>query len=199
MSLRKTKDPCQVCFLHKDFCICSEIPKLNLKTKLSLVVHYRELKRTSNTGRLAVTALTNSQMLVRGLEQAEATDLSGLLLEDHETLFLYPSEDSVLLTPAYVSQFQKPIHLIVPDGNWRQAGKVHLRHKELAHLPRVRVTPSRPATHFLRKEHVEGGMATLEAIAFAFGAIEGAEIEQALSDLYQLKLTRTLTARGQKL
>ena len=166
---------------------------------MSLVVHYKELKRTSNTGRLAVTALTNSQMLVRGLEQAEATDLSQLLLSDYETLFLYPSEDSVLLTPSYVSQFQKPIHLIVPDGNWRQAGKVHVRHKELADVPRVRVSPMKPATHFLRKEHVEGGMATLEAIAHAFGAIEGQEVERALNDLYQLKLTRTLVARGQKL
>lgn len=193
---RKTRDPCQVCFLHKDFCICDQIPNLDLKTKLSLVVHYKELKRTSNTGRLAVTALVNSEMHIRGLEQTEATDLSRLLLGDYQTLLLYPSDDSVLLNEDFISQFEKPIHLIVPDGNWRQAAKVHVRHKELKDVPRVRVTPKSQATAFLRKEHVEGGMATLEAIAQAMGVFEGPEIEKALNDLYQLKLQRTLKARG---
>ncbi len=193
---RKTKDPCQVCFLHKDFCICDQIPKLSVKTRLSLVVHYKELKRTSNTGRLAVTALTNSELRIRGLEQEEATDLSDLISSDYQSLFLYPSEDSTLLTNDFVKNFTKPIRLIVPDGNWRQAGKVHIRHQELKSVPRVRVTTLNKATQFLRKEHVEGGMATLEAIAVAFGAIEGAEVERALTDLYQLKLQRTLQARG---
>lgn len=191
---RKTKDPCQVCFLHKDNCICVQIPKLTLATRVSLVIHYKELKRTSNTGRLAVAALTNSEMFVRGLEQ-KATDLSTLMSPDYQALFLYPGEDA---EPIGAQQYDKPIHLIVPDGNWRQASKVYARHPELKDVPRVKVSPRKQATQFLRKEHVEGGMATLEAIAIALGVLENLEVEAKLTYLYQLKLQATLKARGHK-
>lgn len=63
---RKTQDPCEVCFMHKSRCICEFIPTLDLKTKVSLIIHYKELKRTTNTGTLALRALINSQIFIRG-------------------------------------------------------------------------------------------------------------------------------------
>jgi hypothetical protein len=41
------------------------------------------------------------------------------------------------------------------------------------------------------------GMATLEAIAFALGVIEGESIQDSLLTLYKLKLQKTLASRGQ--
>ncbi len=193
---RKTKDPCQICLLHKDRCICDRIPKLTLATRVSVVAHYKELKRTSNTGRLAIAALTNSEILVRGLEQIEKTDFSKLISEEYQSLLLYPSESAIMLNAEFVNAFCKPVHLIIPDGNWRQASKVNSRHPELNGVPRVKVSSRVQATQFMRKEHIEGGMATLEAIAVALGVIEGAAVELALTELYQLKLQQTLKARG---
>ena len=195
---RKTKDPCQICFMHKDLCFCSQIPSLTLKTRISLVVHYKELKRTSNTGRLAITALKNSEMIIRGREQEERSDLSTLLSDHYQTILLYPSGDAALLDESFLKNVKKPIHLIVPDGNWRQAGKVNVRHPELKDVVRVKLKPQTAAKEFLRKEHIEGGMATLEAIAMAIGVLEGTEAEAKLMNLYQLKLQQTLIARGQK-
>jgi len=201
---RKTKRPCQTCFLHHDLCICEFIPKLNLKTKISLIVHYKELKRTTNTGRLAASALMNSEVRIRGQNsrtmQPRALDLSDLLRADYESFLLFPSDSAVELSPSFIKQFQKPIQLIVPDGNWRQASKVHYRHHELKALQRVKVMPKVTSKtqplKFMRKESVVGGMATLEAIAQALGIIEGVEVENLLGSLYQLKLERTLKGRG---
>ena len=164
--LRKTKEPCSICFLHLELCICEFIPRLSLKTRVSLIVHYKELKRTTNTGRLAIAALTNSDMRVRGEIQSKdpkALDLSDLIQPDYESVLFYPSEGAVELTAHWVRLQKKPIHLIVPDGNWRQASKVHYRHSELKELTRVKITPVNQATQWMRKETVEGGMATLEA------------------------------------
>ncbi len=203
--LRKTKEPCLICFLHLEFCICEFIPKLNLKTRVSLVVHYKELKRTTNTGRLAMAALINSEMRVRGEIQAQdptALDLSDLILPDYENVLFYPSVDAVELSRQWVQGVEgveaqkKPIHLIVPDGNWRQASKVHYRHPELKNLTRVKITPKTQATQWMRKETVEGGMATLEAIGRALEFLEDVEVGGKLLKLYQLKLERTLRARG---
>lgn len=190
--MRKTKDPCGVCRMHHNFCICSHIPRLHLKTKVSLVIHYREMRRTSNTGSLAVHALENSNLIVRGQNKTKL-DLSSLISSDYETCLLYPSEQSVNLADF---KSERPIHLIVPDGSWRQASKVGIRHPELAHLPRVTLKIKNEAKHHLRKEHFEEGMSTLEAIAHALQILEGDEAGNALKKLYQAKLHATLKARG---
>jgi DTW domain-containing protein YfiP len=194
---RKTLEPCAKCGLHALRCLCAEIPRLSLATRVTLVIHANELKRTTNTGRLAIHALENSEMRVRGLEH-EAQDLSALLNPAYETLFLYPSENAVELNAALVSRLTKPAHLIVPDGNWRQAGKVHYRHKELAHVQRVTLKRPLSVTEHLRAESSEDGMATLQAIAIALGVLEGDAVGARLEALYELKLRRTLEGRGSR-
>lgn len=192
---RKTKDPCPVCYLNRNLCICELIPHFNLRTKLCIVVHHRELKRTTNTGRLAIKALQNSEMRVRGKTQ-ETLDLSDLLVPGYRSLLFYPADNAVDLTPDFVAEDSRPIQLIVPDGNWRQASKVHSRHHELKDLPRVMIKTPNLAKFHLREEHTAEGMATLEAIACALGVIEGTEVKAALMALYQAKLAATLKGRG---
>lgn len=192
---RKPLDPCQVCYLHKDRCICASIPTLTLKTKVALVIHAKELKRTTNTGRLALKALTNSEMFTRG-KINEVLDLSPLLNPNFRTLLFYPSEDAVELNQKLVAESPLPIQLIVPDGNWRQASKVHYRHHELSEIPRVKISTPNQAQHHMRAETTEEGMATLEAIAHALGIIEGDEVKKQLMNLYQRKLEETLKGRG---
>ncbi len=195
---RKTKDPCEGCALHKSLCICSVFPSLDLATRVSLVIHHRELKRTTNTGQLALRALKNSQQFVRGVGR-EAVDLSCLLDEAYQPLLFYPSDDAVELSAEYLAQFNRPIHLIVPDGNWRQASKVAIRHPELSSVPRIKIsTPNSSGVH-LRVEHMAEGMATLEAIACALRVIEGEAVGDALGAVYQAKLNATLRGRGKAL
>ena len=100
---RKTQDPCETCLLHRERCICEFIPTLNLKTKLILIIHARELKRTTNTGTLAVKALVNSEIFVRG-QINEPLDLSPLLNPAYRSVLFYPSTDAVELTPDFVNQ-----------------------------------------------------------------------------------------------
>lgn len=192
---RKTKSPCNTCGLGAELCICALVPTLNLRTKVVLIIHAKELKRTTNSGRLAIKALQNSEMIVRGQTKV-SLNLEPLLTETYESLFFYPSDDAVELTSAFLRQFKKPIQLIVPDGNWRQASKVHLRHKELTHLPRVMIRIPNTAQHHLRREHNEFGMSTLEAVAHALGVIEDHKIRDALLTVYKNKLQQTLVGRG---
>ena len=194
---RKTKDPCAVCRMHRERCICAQIPRLELATQILLVIHHRELKRTTNTGTLAVHALTNSRIVIRG----RVGETSGLGLssgDGYHPLLLYPSGDAVILTPEFVCAMPKPIRLIVPDGNWRQASKVNGRYPELAQVTRVTLPFAPPAEVGMRREPVVNGMSTLEAIAKALAFFEGAETGARLTELYRLKLRQTLIGRGSK-
>lgn len=192
---RKTKDPCPVCFLHKSRCICHLIPNLAVKTRLVLIVHAKELKRTTNTGRLAVQALSNSEMRIRGGSK-QALDLGDLLNGPYRTLLFYPSDNAVELRSQIMINDPRPIQLLVPDGNWRQASKVHYRHEELKDVPRVMIREENLASSHLRAESTSYGMATLEAIAKAFYLLEGPEVGEQLMALFQAKLEQTMASRG---
>ncbi len=189
---RKTADPCHGCFLHPARCICARIPRLDLRTRITVVVHTKELKRTTNTGRLAIRALQNAQMLVRG-DGREPLDLSEILHPLYKTYLLYPAAGAQDLFS--VARDGPPVHLIVPDGNWRQASKVHTRHPELKVLPRLQLAAPVSSGPVMRKEHFAGGMATLQAIAYALGHWEGPEVTEDLLELYYAKLYATLAGR----
>ena len=140
--------------------------------------------------------LKNSETCVRGLNQ-EPLDLSHLVRPDYENFLLSPTAEAIELSEIDVRNRTKPIHLIVPDGNWRQASKVAIRHRELRMLPRVKLTrpPGELPRTALRQEHFKDGMATLEAIAYALVHFEGAEVAARLFALYTAKLAATIEGR----
>ncbi|HET9550745.1 MAG TPA: tRNA-uridine aminocarboxypropyltransferase [Candidatus Binatia bacterium] len=193
--LAKTRPRCSQCDSSLTLCMCAVLPRLELRTKVTLVIHRHERLRSSNTGMLARRALVNSALRIRG-ESREMLDLSDLLSPRYRSLLFYPSSDAVELTAALVAEDPRPIQLIVPDGTWRQARKIHSRHHELNAIPRVKISTPNDSTYQLRAQSRREGMATLLAIAFALGIIEGEVVAAQLMQLYQARVARTLKARG---
>ena len=144
--------------------MCAEVPRLELRTKVSLVIHHRELSRSSNTGLLALQSLINSELRIRG-KRREVLDLSDLLSPRYQTLLLCPSPDALELTRELVCQDSRPIQIIVPDGTWRQARKIYSRHPELKNISRVKTSAPNHATFQLRAQSRPERMAILQAIA----------------------------------
>src|SRR3989338_2512968 len=172
LTRKNTKDPCPICYLTRTLCICESIPTLDLKTKVCLIVHVNELKRSSNTGRLALRALVNSEMRVRG-DTREPLDLSDLLTDRYRTFLFYPTVDAVELDNELVAQDGRPIQLLVPDGTWRQANKVHSRHHELKDVPRVKISAPDISKFHLRAQHRPEGMAPCKPPPIPLGGIKG--------------------------
>jgi DTW domain-containing protein len=191
----KAKQRCSVCGASLTLCMCAEVPQLDLRTKVALVIHHRELSRSSNTGLLALQSLVNSELRIRG-DSREALELSDLLSPDYRTLLFYPSADALELDRELVCRDSRPIQLIVPDGTWRQARKIHSRHIELRNIPRVKISAANRGTFQLRAQSRPERMATLQAIACALRIIEGDLVAARLMKLYHARVDRTLRARG---
>ena len=189
------EDRCTFCHMRAVACVCSIIEPLTLATRVCLVIHSNEVRRTSNTGQMALRALTNSEMRIRG-RTGEPLDLSDLLEESYRPFLLYPAEGAVELDHQLVAQSDRPVMLIVPDGNWRQASKVHYRHSEISHVPRVKFSGANTDLYSLRHQHRQEGMATLQAIAHAMGVLEGEAVQRQLLKLYQARLSKSLITRG---
>src|SRR5918994_5232484 len=184
---------CPACGASAAACLCDVVPRIQLRTKVCLVIHHRELSRSSNTGLLALRALVNSEMRIRG-EGREALDLKDLITLQYRTFLFYPSGDAAELDEALVMQESTPIQLLVPDGTWRQARKIHSRHLELRNLPREKISTPNNSTFQLRAQSRPERMATLQAIAQGLGIIEGDLVRAQLMKLYYAKIDRTLKA-----
>ena len=186
---------CETCGASATACLCDVVPRIDLRTKVCLVIHHRELSRSSNTGLLAIRALVNSEVRVRG-EHREALDLQDLLTKQYRSFLFYPSADAIELNQALVMREATPIQLLVPDGTWRQARKIHSRHPELRELPRVKISTPNNSIFQLRAQSKPERMATLQAIAHGLGIIEGDRVRVQLMKLYEAKIERTLRGRG---
>jgi DTW domain-containing protein YfiP len=163
-----------------------------------LIIHRAEDRKTTNTGRLALFAMANSEVIVRGRanERNDALRLDG----DTRPLLLFPHDDAVpLATVARVPGDDRPVTLIVPDGTWRQAAKIRNRVTGLREVPPVSVPVSVPSIYRLRTEAHTFGLSTIEVIARALRILEGdagPAVEGALLRVFRAMVERTLWSRG---
>jgi DTW domain-containing protein YfiP len=158
-------------------------------------MYKKERFLTSNTAMLANTCLVNSEIYLRGFEDSTIPN-SFLDEENYQPLYLFPDEDAQELTDDYLAQFDRPINLIVPDGTWRQAKKIHKREKNVSHIQRVKVTNIPKTIYPLRQQKYDYGLCTLEAIAYALGIIEDKSIQDSLLNNLKIMIERHTKYRG---
>jgi DTW domain-containing protein YfiP len=196
---RSSRLRCPECLMHRSLCICALLPSLQTRTRLVLVLHQLEARKTTNTGRLAARCLTNSRIVVRGRDGDSGDTGTSPTIErslwdaGSQPLLLLPSEDA---TP--VSQWKQsaPITLIVPDGTWRQAIRTRKRVAGLDKVPCVTLPAAAPSRYRLRHAAQPQRLATLEAIAIAMGILEGPLVQEALEHVFAVMVDRTLWTNG---
>lgn len=181
--------------MHAERCICALVPKLATRTRLVLVAHRRELKKTTNTGTLAVRCLGDAARVFSWGDEGTVIAREDVVPDGHQAFVLTPHE-SLPLDAEALARDGRPVVVVVPDGTWRQANKMASRIPALAALPRYALPPGPPSRYRLRAEPREDGLATFEAIARVFGVLEGAEVQAALERVFDAMVTGTLASRG---
>ena len=180
--------------MHAQHCICDLITRLHLETRVSVLMHRRERAKTTATAHLGALALSNFAIYLRS-DPNISIPFELLLDSKWRPVLLFPADDARVLTSDLVLEDSRPIHLIVPDGNWRQASKVTTRMPEIAHVPRVVLPPGPPSRYKLRREPKQDGLATYEAIARSLGIIEGPSVQEMLEKPFDAMVQRTLLTR----
>ena len=178
-----------------DLCFCPSIPIYDLPTRLVLVMHYREIPKTTATGPLALVALPNSELRIQGVRE-QILDFSDLRIPERRTLFLYPAEEAPVLSRDFLEQDPRPVTLVVPDGTWSQAARMGKRLPGLEHAERVRLPEGRRTQWGIRNEPHPHGLATFEAIARAFGIIESPDVQAGLEELFLLMVRKTIQGQN---
>jgi DTW domain-containing protein YfiP len=182
--------------MHQSLCVCALIPRVETRTRVVLVIHRYEDRKPTNTGRLATECLVNSAVVVRGHAEAPSEPLE--VSPESQPLLLFPAVDAVPLSELAPSLAAsgRPVTLVVPDGNWRQASKVRRRVPGLGQMPCAKLPARAPSMYRLRSEAHDHGLSTLEAIARALSVLEGDAVRAALELPFRAMVERTLWARG---
>jgi DTW domain-containing protein YfiP len=194
--------------MHRSLCICALLPRLETRTRVVILLHQLEAVKPTNTGLLAARCLPNSAVVHRG-RAPEATGVGPGLEEQAARLaaaipagarpaFLFPHASAVPLFDWRARSGGAPLALVVPDGTWRQAAHAYARLSRVVDWPCVTLAAARPAETGgrLRNAARPGRLATLEALAFALGELEGPHVEDALLYVFRVMTDRTLWTNG---
>ncbi|MDF1664961.1 MAG: DTW domain-containing protein [Planctomycetota bacterium] len=190
----RSRNRCKQCALSIHLCLCNQFELRTIRTKIVLLTHQKELWKTTNSGRLLQLILNDVDLRVRG-KRGHALDLADLVDHHGPKLILYPSTDSVPLTPDLIGSEESAL-LVVPDGTWRQARKVVSRVGALADFQRVHLKSGAPSRYRLRKSEDPSRLCTYEAVARALGVLESVELQREMESLLDLMVERFLWTRG---
>ncbi len=187
--------PCPACRLQRWLCVCAHAPQITTRTPLLLLVHVRDRGRTSNTARLLTLAIREATLVSHG-DRAGPPDPASHLPAGTTPVVLFPGRGARPLTPDLVAALPSPPALVVPDGNWRQAGGMVKRLPLLAAAAKVSLPARAFAGPALRRNREGHRMSTFEAVAQALAVLEGEAVAGPLLDFYRQAVDRMLLVRG---
>jgi DTW domain-containing protein YfiP len=188
---------CPYCKIHKTLCFCDALSEIETRTRVSIIMHHRELHLTSNTANLAKLVLPNCEITLRGLPE-KSFSIESLKLNSIETpIYLFPHPGARELSPEFMEEHRdKKLHLIVPDGSWSQAVKCYRREVGLSAIPCVTLPPGGPGRYKLRKTSDKNRLSTFEAIARALGILEqNSELQNKMENIFDTMVERVVRGR----
>ncbi|MGE3611587.1 MAG: tRNA-uridine aminocarboxypropyltransferase [Bacteriovoracaceae bacterium] len=188
---------CPECRVNQNFCVCKMILPLTIEGRVSLIVHVRELKLTSNTAQFIQKMIPHqSQIYIRG-KVFDTFEPSEILNTAGRPLFLYPHEDAIELNEDFKTKYPGPYHLIIPDGNWHQARRVRRREEGLKDIPAVKLPPGIHGEYMLRRAPCPEWVSTYEAVAHALGILESTDVKDKLLNFFRHWVKMTMYGRTQ--
>lgn len=180
--------------MHLPLCLCAELPRIQIQTRIVLLTHVTELEKPTNTGRLLQLSLPDACEVVP-CGGPDAGPLPNVQSLDRRSFLLFPSPDAPVLDAPLAHHDPRGLTLVVPDGTWSQAKWVVRRLQ--SDLPALQIPDGPPSRFLLRRARAHPDhLCTLEAVARALGIIEGHAVQAALTDLLEVMVRRTLFSRG---
>ena len=184
---------CPKCDYPVITCLCetlATLPKLTTKVTLHVMQHPTEVTNKKNTIKLAQLVLDKLQLYI-GESSDDFVDLRAQVDTSTEPfIVLFPS-DKALSWPQFNQQMPEltpeRLNLILVDGTWRKAKKILLSNPWLQDLGHLTLAMTEQSQYGIRKTNVEGGLSSIEAIAYGLEQIEGTDPSSLLKLLSAFK------------
>lgn len=190
---------CRLCRLPQRWCICAFAPAANLRSSLTLLVHSIEWRKTSNTGHLIRSITPDWRVLVHGRPHQRLTE-KDFFWNEKKPYVLFPGRGARSITAIPESERRQGIHLIIPDGNWRQSSHMLKRIEPLSGVPAIMLDEAAPTHRRMRVNISPERMSTFEAVVLAMAELSQFEGDlhatERLLHFFRLYADRMLMLRG---
>jgi DTW domain-containing protein YfiP len=180
---------CTACRLRREECVCAQAPRLCIATRVIVIIHSKEWRRTTNTGHFARLAIRGADVRLHGSPKRQVSS-AGVDTASASNLVLYPGRGADPLCAELIASLPRPLTLLVPDGNWNQTQHMMRRLPMLARARPVCVGGPGIDHHGLRRNRGADRMSSFEAIAQALGVLEGQATEEHLLRFFRYVLER---------
>jgi DTW domain-containing protein YfiP len=146
-------------------CLCRHLdgPRIHNRTGVTILQHPRERFHPLGTARLVELGLARVRLRVAFGLVAEPELPEG-------TALLYPLAGAPALDAVAASE--QPRHLLLLDGTWANARRLHRANSWLAGLPCFRLSPPEPGRYRIRGEPDDQSLSTVEAVVQALRILE---------------------------
>lgn len=111
--------------MQRAHCVCNSCVPLELVPtvrRIYVYMHHKEVLLAVDTAKIILAAYPEARLVIAGLKGQPAEAEMRAALENGEAVVLFPSEDAEL-----ASEVSGPVDLVVIDGTWEQAQKLHAR------------------------------------------------------------------------
>ena len=136
-AIDRNKD-CRRCWLQQAHCICSQcppLPPLPLINRIFFILHHKEVGLLVDTAKLVLAAYPDQcRLVVGGLEDQDALREMQQSMKRRKCLVLFPTDDAKTfqelsqVTEANIDEDDGDWDIIVLDGTWREARRLHSRY-----------------------------------------------------------------------
>ncbi|MCQ2736886.1 MAG: DTW domain-containing protein [bacterium] len=186
----KNAERCRLCGFRKEWCICSEIGRADIKARLIIIQHTMDAVKPSNTANI-IRLASGCEIMRYGGNREEVIDYN--YIDSMSPFILYPAEDSKPLSKELWIESGRP-PLIALDGTWKQAARAAAkfagRNVKFVRLPEG----FSGGGYKLRKSGSEERLCTGEAVIDALKTM--GEDTSVLEDALKLFINKNLLIRG---
>ena len=165
---RADRHRCYRCMRPAVMCRCAELPTVPTRTGIVVLQHPHERLHPFGTARLLALCMPNARVHtayggMNGPLRCEVDLPPGAAV-------LFPRADAANL--ATLPPEQMPSTLVLVDGTWAHAKRLHRENPWLHSLPHVRFSPRQPSRYRIRREPRPDYVSTLEAVVEALAIVE---------------------------
>ncbi len=201
---------CESCQLGLNTCICEWRKARSSELQFILIMHRDEVYKPTNTGRLIADVFpAQSKAFLWNRTQPDKALLELLNDKNRRCQLVFPAVENNLRDvdsrPRKRLSHDAPINTIVLlDGTWKQARKMHSQAQWMKHLPLLDLSATLNQSeqdwgnYRVRQACEEGQLATAEAAALALAANEENAASEHLLNYFSVFNEHYVATRGNK-
>lgn len=184
---------CDRCGVPLGSCICNEVPSIDHKLDVCVVLHQLERRKPTSSGKFTGQILARAQLVAR----AYPDNMNSAPDPEVERFILFPSEDSEPIDRCAALKNAKAPVLVIPDATWTQARRMLRRDPWVKDAMCVRLPDTVRPHSGLRSTLEQRNFSTLYSVARAFGAYGELDTELALLRAMEIFEKAHWSVRGQ--